>query len=263
MHITRRLIQAAFLVLVIVGVFVLREHCEWWCPFGAVEGIHAYVVDGSFPCSLGVTNLFVFGGVIVSVLLIRRAFCGYLCPIGILSDWSHAIGRFLRLPRISVPSGLDKVLSFCKYPILVVLLYLHLDVGRSHLPRLLPRLCGNQPAWRGHHVLGLHDPCGNGRVFARDIDALLPLVLSPRRGHEPVVENRTDTGPPRRRGVYQLRKMCKGLPHGHPRRQTGGSVRLALYRMSGMCRRVPQEKGRSPHLGSPPARWDQPGRRER
>ena len=116
MHIVRRLIQFAFLALIVVGVFVLRRHCEWWCPFGAVEGIHAYVVDGSFPCSLGVTNLFVFGGVIVSVLLIRRAFCGYLCPIGTLSDWAHSLGRLLRLPKLNVGSPADPVISSLKEP---------------------------------------------------------------------------------------------------------------------------------------------------
>lgn len=123
MHTSRRLIQFAFLVLVIVGVFVLQKHCEWWCPFGAVEGIHAYTTEGSFPCSLGATNLFAFGGLIVSVVLIRRAFCGYLCPIGILSDWFHSLGRLLRLPRFDVPKPLDRVLSFLKYPILVLIIY--------------------------------------------------------------------------------------------------------------------------------------------
>ena len=35
----RRLVQGSFLVLVLLGVFVVGGNCERWCPFGGVEAL--------------------------------------------------------------------------------------------------------------------------------------------------------------------------------------------------------------------------------
>jgi ferredoxin len=128
-HKTRLLIQFVSLTAIVVGVFILQNHCELWCPFGGAEGIHAYITEGSFTCSLGVRNLFALGGLLVSVLLLRRAFCGYLCPIGTLSNWFSILGEKLHLPKLTVPAKLDRALSLIKYPLTVLILYLTWQAG--------------------------------------------------------------------------------------------------------------------------------------
>ena len=73
---TRRIVQIVFLLLTVVGVFVMRGNAERWCPFGGVEAIYTYAREGNMLCSLGTYNFFILGGVLLSALLVRRAFCG-------------------------------------------------------------------------------------------------------------------------------------------------------------------------------------------
>jgi len=122
-------VQGCSLVLVLVGVFALEANCERWCPFGGVEAIYTYVAEGNMLCSLGVSNFFILGGVLAATLLLRRAFCSYLCPIGTLSEWLGGLGRLGRVPRLRVSRAWDRVLSGLKYGVLAVVLVLTYRAG--------------------------------------------------------------------------------------------------------------------------------------
>ncbi|WP_371228132.1 4Fe-4S binding protein [Roseovarius sp. 2305UL8-3] len=56
------------------------------------------------------------------VLWGRGYFCGWLCPFGALQEFTHHIGRFLRLPRIEPSSTWDTRLKKLKYLILIALI---------------------------------------------------------------------------------------------------------------------------------------------
>ncbi len=126
---TRRLVQFGFLLLVLVGVFVAGGNCERWCPFGGVEALYTYVQEGNMVCSLGTSNFFILGGVLAMTLLMRRAFCGYACPIGTISEWLRVAARRLRLPEIRVPPWLDRGLALLKYGLLAVILWFTWQAG--------------------------------------------------------------------------------------------------------------------------------------
>ena len=119
---TRRIIQFGFLALTLVGVFVVGGNAERWCPFGGVEALYSYVTEGDVLCSLGVSNFYILGAVLVITVLLRRAFCGYMCPIGTVSQWLRTAGRRLGIKTGSVPYKLDRVLGLLKYVLLVVIL---------------------------------------------------------------------------------------------------------------------------------------------
>ena len=79
MNTTRRAVQLGFLTLTLVGVFYFGANCERWCPFGGVEALYAYVAEGDVLCSLGVSNFFILGGVLLSVLYeVERIVSGVL-----------------------------------------------------------------------------------------------------------------------------------------------------------------------------------------
>lgn len=122
MKTSRRFIQAGFVALTLVGVFLFRANAESWCPFGGVEAIYTYAVEGNLLCSLGISNFYVLVAVVLTVLLLRRAFCGYLCPIGAISDWLGILGNRCGSRSKQVPAKLDRVLSLGKYAILVIIL---------------------------------------------------------------------------------------------------------------------------------------------
>lgn len=129
MKAARRLIQLGFLGLTLVGVFVVRGHTERWCPFGGVEAAYSYATRGVLTCSLGVANFYILGGVLVMTLLLRRAFCGYACPIGTISELIQGGARRLGLRPLRVPATLDRALGLLKYPVLVIIVYITWRAG--------------------------------------------------------------------------------------------------------------------------------------
>ena len=123
MRTTRRTLQLGFVLLTLAGVFVVRGNAERWCPFGGVEAIYGYITDGNLICSLGVSNFYVLAAVVLITLLLRRAFCGYLCPIGAISEWLSAMAKRLGLRPRRVPYRLDRLLAMLKYVVLGVILW--------------------------------------------------------------------------------------------------------------------------------------------
>ncbi len=123
MKTTRRTVQFGFLVLTLAGVYVFRGNAERWCPFGGVEALYTYATEGSMTCSLATTNFYILAGVLVMTLLLRRAFCGYLCPVGTTSEWLQRGAARLNIGPASIPPRVDRWLSFLKYPVLAVILY--------------------------------------------------------------------------------------------------------------------------------------------
>jgi len=119
---TRRVVQFGFLALVVGAVFGVGANCERWCPFGGVEGVYTYASEGNMLCSLGVSNFFILGGVLLMTVLLRRAFCGYMCPLGTISEWLRSLAERLGVPGVRVPHGVDRVLALLKYAVLAVVL---------------------------------------------------------------------------------------------------------------------------------------------
>jgi len=126
---TRRLLQAAFLALTLVTVFVFRGNAEQWCPMGGVEALYTYAQEGNMPCSLGLSNFYMLGAVLATALLVRRAFCGYMCPIGTISEWLRLPGRRLGVKALAVPEKLDRLLGLAKYVVLGLVLYFTWRMG--------------------------------------------------------------------------------------------------------------------------------------
>jgi ferredoxin len=114
----RRSVQFAFLAMTLLAVFAFRSNAEAWCPFGGMEAIYTYLREGNLVCSLGISNFYALAALVASVLLVRRAFCSHLCPIGTISEWLRDLAARWRLPRLSAPGWVDRVLSTAKYLVL-------------------------------------------------------------------------------------------------------------------------------------------------
>ncbi|UCC29994.1 MAG: 4Fe-4S binding protein [Phycisphaerales bacterium] len=119
----RRVVQFGFLTLTVAGVFLFRGNAERWCPFGGVEALHTYVTEGNLTCSLAVSNFYILAGVLVMTLTLRRAFCGYMCPIGTISEWLQRGVARLGVRPVRLPYKLDRTLSLLKYPLVAIILF--------------------------------------------------------------------------------------------------------------------------------------------
>lgn len=125
----RSAVQFGFLALLAIGVFLVQGNAEQWCPFGGVEAIYTYIHEGNMVCSLGVSNFYILGAVLLLTLLLRRVFCGYVCPIGAVSEWLQKAASKCGVKPVRVPRRIDAVLSLLKYPITAVILYITWQTG--------------------------------------------------------------------------------------------------------------------------------------
>ncbi|MBP7934147.1 MAG: 4Fe-4S binding protein [Phycisphaerae bacterium] len=122
MRTRRRIVQVGFLVLTLVAVFVVKGNAEKWCPFGGVEALYNYATEGNLICSLGISNFYILAGVLVCTLLMRRVFCGYMCPIGTISEVLGRLATRLGLQPRRVPGPVDSSLALLKYVVVAVVI---------------------------------------------------------------------------------------------------------------------------------------------
>jgi polyferredoxin len=139
-QVVRRLVQisaAAFITMVAVQHVVTGESsatatAEAFCPFGGLETLYKYLTgDGTFVSHTHLSNLVLLTAVLVTSLLLRSAFCGWICPLGFLQDLVSNLSGVLqkRLPGLrrwitSLKKGsvrlavLDRYLRAMKYLVL-------------------------------------------------------------------------------------------------------------------------------------------------
>jgi polyferredoxin len=109
------------------------------CPFGGITTLTRLVQQGLYVPKTGLTNLILLGSVLLVTLIAGPVFCGWLCPLGSVQDWIRTVarkiaarlrkGKSVRATRNTRAEGrravtiLDRVLSFSKYALLVLILY--------------------------------------------------------------------------------------------------------------------------------------------
>ncbi len=111
---------------------VISASAEAYCPFGGLETLYKYLATGgSYVSHTHLSNVVLLVAVLVTALLLRSAFCGWVCPFGFLQDQISNLSQVLqkRLPglrramtslkkrgaRLAV---LDRYLRYVKYLVL-------------------------------------------------------------------------------------------------------------------------------------------------
>jgi polyferredoxin len=103
----RRVVQlafAAFILYVTVlhvlageGVENITASPEAFCPLGGLETFYKYITSGGlFVPHTHLSNLVLGAAVLVTALLLRSAFCGWICPLGFLQDIIHGFSAWLQ-----------------------------------------------------------------------------------------------------------------------------------------------------------------------
>jgi polyferredoxin len=93
----RRTVQiaaAAFIAFLAIQHVVIGENGpvvtaspEAFCPFGGLETLYKYLTaGGTFVSHTHLSNVVLLVAVLIVALLLRSAFCGWICPLGFLQD---------------------------------------------------------------------------------------------------------------------------------------------------------------------------------
>ena len=75
---------------------------EAFCPFGGLETLYSYLTSGRMIDHTHLANLALFLAVVVTTIVARGAFCGWICPFGTIQEWIYAFSRWLqrRIPPL-------------------------------------------------------------------------------------------------------------------------------------------------------------------
>jgi len=107
-----------------------KRNFEAFCPFGGVEAAWGLFRERAYTCSLSEMNVAMLIGVLGITILAGKAFCGWLCPVGLINEFLYKAGR--RLPWLrqwSVPLRWDRTLRLLRYPVLIVMTVLTWKAG--------------------------------------------------------------------------------------------------------------------------------------
>lgn len=84
------------------------------CPFGGFETLYSLISTGYFLPRIMMSSLILAIAVLVTVIIFRRSFCGWICPFGTAQE---LLGKITK-KKYTVPQKVDKYGRFLKYLIL-------------------------------------------------------------------------------------------------------------------------------------------------
>lgn len=104
-----------------------------YCPFGGAETLYRYITSGGeFVPHIHLSNIVLFGGVLLTALVARSAFCGWVCPLGFIQEIVSGLSAYAqkrvavvrRAVRVIKAWGgrlaiIDRLLRLLKYGVLI------------------------------------------------------------------------------------------------------------------------------------------------
>lgn len=148
----RNLIQFLFLLLIIYGGYRLwafvahfvsggpyverAPMVEGFLPIGALMSLKVLLTQGIFD-NVHPAGLVIFISAISLSLLFRKAFCGWICPVGTISEWTYRVGGKIVGKNLKMPKGLDYAFRSLKYLLLGFFLFIVIKMSPAALASFL------------------------------------------------------------------------------------------------------------------------------
>jgi len=106
------------------GEFVERpELVEGFLPIGALMSLKVWATGGGINTTHPAALMIFVAALLVSFLLMK-SFCGWICPVGALSELLHKIGRLVFRRNFRIHRYLDYPLRLLKYALLGFFVYI-------------------------------------------------------------------------------------------------------------------------------------------
>jgi polyferredoxin len=95
---------------------------EAYCPFGGLQALGSYFTRDSLACAMTSMQIMMGAALFIGVVLFSKLFCGYICPLGTISEWIGKLGSKLKI-RFNMPRIPDLILRSLKYILLFITFY--------------------------------------------------------------------------------------------------------------------------------------------
>lgn len=92
------------------------------CPFGGLESLYSVLASGEWLRRLAPSAMVLLIVLVAMTLLFGRVFCGWICPLGTLGEWTSRAGTRLGIRKRELTVRTDAVLRWLKYLVLVVII---------------------------------------------------------------------------------------------------------------------------------------------
>jgi len=92
------------------------------CPFGGMESLYSLLASGTWLRRVAPSSLILLVIVALATLLFGRVFCGWICPLGTIGEWTAKISRRLGIRPREMPEPLDRQLRFLKYAVFAMII---------------------------------------------------------------------------------------------------------------------------------------------
>jgi polyferredoxin len=96
---------------------------EACCPFGGLQAIATFFTNGALACSMDGMQVIMGSMLALSVILVSKLFCGYVCPVGTISEGLGRLGKRFKLPKYEIGGISDMLLRSLKYILLFIVFY--------------------------------------------------------------------------------------------------------------------------------------------
>jgi len=95
---------------------------EGWLPIASLMNLKVLLLEGRLP-AVHPAGVFLLIAFLAISLLLRKSFCGWLCPVGTVSEWLWRLGRQTFRRNFRLPRWADWPLRSLKYILLGLFLY--------------------------------------------------------------------------------------------------------------------------------------------
>ena len=99
------------------------------CPFGGVEALYSLLTSGVWLRRLAPSAMVLLVMVLVLTLILGRVFCGWICPLGTIGEWTSRLGSRLGFRKRELPLSIDRPLRYLKYAVLAAIVLLTWKMG--------------------------------------------------------------------------------------------------------------------------------------
>jgi polyferredoxin len=95
---------------------------EGWLPIASLMNLKVWLLTGKVP-QLHAAGMFLLMAFLAISWLLRKSFCGWLCPVGTLAEWLWKLGKQTFGRNFKLPKWLDLPLRSLKYILFGLFLY--------------------------------------------------------------------------------------------------------------------------------------------
>ena len=99
---------------------------EAYCPLGGAQAFSSFLVSNNLACSMTTMQITMSLLLAFGVVFSSKLFCGYICPVGITTEWFGKLGDKFKF-RYTITGFADRFLRILKYALFFITFYFTID----------------------------------------------------------------------------------------------------------------------------------------